>query len=216
MWNRNRRLPRGVYWSTAIGVLLLLVAVLHLLNLDGYVIWLVSAAAAVAFLVLRQALEHECAELLLEMSTKFQAREHLEEYGFLRSASARYKGVLTVFAIAAVAPVVLYVASKIFNGLAGPVQGAVTGWIALGALFLGVQQWRAARNETSLDKFYDKLEVTNRRLDDCPSARDFAGPWLKLGEGNELTESDDCDSYERTMHVYRELDNLYSFMLLVA
>jgi len=73
--------------------------------------------------------------------------------------------------------------------------------IALFALIIGVPQWRAARDEISLDKIYEKLGETNKLLDEWCEVRDFAGPWPELkGQGKE-------GSYRRTMYVYRELDN---------
>lgn len=36
--------------------------------------------------------------------------------------------------------------------------------LALGAFIVGYHQWRAARRETSMDRFYDRLDIANRRL----------------------------------------------------
>lgn len=203
-WYEDRRLPAGVSGYGVIGIGLLTLGGLSIFDLAWHIIWPLLTILLGLFIALRRFLEHECAEFLLEASTKLEARKQLEEYAFLRTSSARYQGQLTVGAIAVGALTALYVANRVFEGTAGPMQVAVTGWVGLGALMLGVQQWRAARNETSLDKFYDRLEVTNRQLDDCPAVRSFAGPWLD----EEGRTSEDPDSYYRTMYVYRELDNL--------
>jgi hypothetical protein len=38
---------------------------------------------------------------------------------------------------------------------------AATACVAIGAFFLAYQQWRAARAEASLEKFYERLNITN-------------------------------------------------------
>ena len=39
-----------------------------------------------------------------------------------------------------------------------------TGILALGTLLVGYQQWRSAKHEASLERFYDRLETANERL----------------------------------------------------
>lgn len=55
--------------------------------------------------------------------------------------------------------------------------------LALGAFIVGYHQWRAARRETSMDKFYERLKTANDRLAELKA-----------------------DKFE--MYVYAELDNL--------
>jgi len=44
-------------------------------------------------------------------------------------------------------------------------------FVAGAGIVFGYQQWRAVRQEISLDKYYDRLELVNRRLDASPAAR---------------------------------------------
>jgi hypothetical protein len=59
-----------------------------------------------------------------------------------------------------------------------------TAVLALGAFIVGYHQWRAARRETSMDRFYDRLEIANDRL----------------------AALEGIDAFH--MYVYSELDNL--------
>jgi hypothetical protein len=71
---------------------------------------------------------------------------------------------------------------------------------SLGALLIGYWQWRMARHEISMDKYYDRLDLANRRQDgDQTSVRDMMKP-----SHPELSE----ESPEILMYVYAELDNL--------
>ncbi|MBC7456008.1 MAG: hypothetical protein H7335_20380 [Massilia sp.] len=54
----------------------------------------------------------------------------------------------------------------------------------LGAFFIAYQQWRAARFEASMDKYYDRLDVANRRLENLEGINAYS------------------------MYVFMELDNL--------
>ncbi len=58
------------------------------------------------------------------------------------------------------------------------------GVLALGAFLVGYHQWRAARRETSMDRFYDRLKIANDNL-------------AKLEDTNPFH-----------MYVFSELDNL--------
>jgi hypothetical protein len=49
--------------------------------------------------------------------------------------------------------------------------------IALLALLIGLSQWRATRDEVSLDTIYQRMEETNKLLDDWKEVRHLAGPW---------------------------------------
>jgi len=55
------------------------------------------------------------------------------------------------------------------------VSDIITGIVATGAIILGYQQWRAARNEQSLEKFYERLETTNQKFEAWPGARELLG-----------------------------------------
>jgi hypothetical protein len=70
-------------------------------------------------------------------------------------------------------------------GLNGAAVGALV--ITLGGAFVTYQQWRAARYEAALDKFYDKLEIANRRRE-------------------ALKDEGKVDPFD--MYIFTELDNL--------
>ena len=54
----------------------------------------------------------------------------------------------------------------ISSGRTSKASTIATAVLALGAFIVGYHQWRAARRETSMDKFYDRLNVANSRLED--------------------------------------------------
>ncbi len=62
------------------------------------------------------------------------------------------------------------------------------------AFIFAYLQWRAGRHEASYDKYYDRLEIANRRFD---AAR------LQALKGNE----GELSSHTYTMFVFAELDN---------
>lgn len=73
---------------------------------------------------------------------------------------------------------------------------------ALAAFILTLWQWREARHEVSLDRFYDRLNETNKRLDVWVPARTLAPPWCDPGHPV------DDHQYQQEMYTYCELDNL--------
>jgi hypothetical protein len=131
-------------------------------------------------------------------------KRELANAGFARTFRTRYKGWIAVVTITLMVSAVLVSASAFPRAFTVPglTQAAVGAVIGLGALYLGFQQWSAARRELSLDKFYERLAATNRKLDEYRGARDFAGPW------RDKHEEDEDLAYERKMYVYLELDNL--------
>ena len=131
--------------------------------------------------------------------------KQLEYYGFRRTEHAQGRGWIIfgiIFASALGVEVFFwYIPSPHLSQL-----DVITAVIALGALGLGFHQWCASRNEISLDRFYDRLEVTNRILDERKEVRSFAGPWHSV-EGSKNQHDEDV-IYHTSMYVYRELDNL--------
>jgi len=71
-----------------------------------------------------------------------------------------------------------------------------TAVVALGAFILGYQQWRSARFETSIDKFYERLKASNKRLQEWTTARELVGA------------VDDQPNFQQSMYVFSEIDNL--------
>src|SRR3712207_2130352 len=130
-------------------------------------------------------------------------RKTLKEFGFTRTVGARYGGWATIGIIAFLVLVVSLIPQRwwpefVPSGLIKDVKALIIG---LGALYLGFQQWRAARSEVSLDTFWNRLSATNDKLDDWPEVRPFAGPW-------EIRGIDEEEAYRRRMYVYLELDSL--------
>jgi len=92
----------------------------------------------------------------------------------------------------------------------------IAAFVALWAVWLGYSQFIDVRNENSIDKFYDRLNLTNKKLDEWPSTRAFAGPWYnrdggQVGQnytGDEEKDRRMHEAYKITMYVCLELDNL--------
>ena len=150
------------------------------------------------------------------MSTSFSNRrrlsgfqgniaKQLEDYGFRRTEHAQGRGWI-IFSIIFASALGVEVLFWYFPPPHLSQIDVLTAVIALGALGLGFHQWCASRNEISLDRFYDRLEVTNRILDEHKEVRSFAGPWQSV-EGSKNQHDEDV-IYHTSMYVYRELDNL--------
>ena len=125
-------------------------------------------------------------------------RAELEFYGFPRTFWVRFGPRVTILIIT-ISSLALGIVTQLLNkGISGPqVSTAVA---TLGAFAFAYKQWRAAREEISLDKFYDRLDRANRILNDCKSARELMNPdWLNEGSS---------PSYEHSMYIFMELDNL--------
>ncbi len=131
--------------------------------------------------------------------------KQLEHYGFRRTKHARGRGWI-IFGITFASALGVEVFFWYFPSPHLSQIDVITAVIGLGALALGFHQWCASRNEISLDRFYDRLEVTNRILDERKEVRPFAGPWYRV-EGSQNQHDKDA-IYHTSMYVYRELDNL--------
>jgi hypothetical protein len=140
----------------------------------------------------------------LERTILKDAERELNEAGIWRSPTRHYAGHLTIALLILFLLVAVRVGSRWYPQVfasEGTVLDLTAGIIGFGALLLGLQQFRLARNEVSLDKFYDRLDVTNRRLEECEHARPLVDCW-------EEDEQDDDRTFARKMYVYREIDNL--------
>ena len=71
--------------------------------------------------------------------------------------------------------------------------------IACGALVFAYQQWVETKHENSIDKYYERLTLTNNRLNDWAALRPIFSEFWHYGDTN---------SFEKSMYVYLELDNL--------
>ena len=120
----------------------------------------------------------------------------LKRYGLERTWIVRNKAWIFVGFISFVA-----VATGLIFQFLGNADGANVAMmiITLGAFILAYQQWDEAKNETSIDKYYERLDLTNSRLNDWHAARAmFPNFW----------RGEDRESFEKAMYVYLELDNL--------
>jgi hypothetical protein len=125
-------------------------------------------------------------------------RKTLKEFGFTRTVGARYGGWATIAVIAFLVLAVSLIPKGwwpdfVPSGLIKDLKALIIG---LGALYLGFQQWRAARSEVSLDTFWNRLSATNDKLDEWPEVRPFAGPW-------EIKGIDEEGAYRRRMWTQR-------------
>lgn len=92
----------------------------------------------------------------------------LKRYGLERTWIVRNKAWIFVGFISFVA-----VATGLIFQFLGNADGAnfAIMIITLGAFILAYQQWDEAKNETSIDKYYERLDLTNSRLNDWSAAR---------------------------------------------
>jgi hypothetical protein len=128
------------------------------------------------------------------------ARDEVESFGFVQPWTVRHGSALSI-SLVGLAAVVSGVTAH-FLGLNGPQTATTT--IAFGAFMLGYFQWLAARRENSMDKYYERLELADRRLNEWPAARSL---FRSAPDGqDETTEA--LTLYHRTMYAYYELDNL--------
>ena len=145
----------------------------------------------------------------LERRQRKEERATLETLGFWRGRTEHQKGLYLflglITAMLLSIGLVVLIDKRVGRVPDGLLEVVVTAFLAFGAFLLGAHEWRAARNETSLDKFYDRLEASNCLLDKWEAARPLAGPWPNDGRRD---EHDKDEAYEEQMYVYRELDNL--------
>ncbi|HEX8144380.1 MAG TPA: hypothetical protein VF553_17395 [Pyrinomonadaceae bacterium] len=132
----------------------------------------------------------------MSRTTEKSPSQELKDYGLDRGFAIRRRPwiyvSLVVFAALALGFFThLYLDTQKLNGIQ-----VATAVVALGAFVLGYQQWRAARFEASIEKFYERLEASNKRLQEWATARELIGA---VG---------DQQSFQQSMYVFSELDNL--------
>lgn len=128
----------------------------------------------------------------------WQVRRDLDEAGFERPGRVRW-GTWVVFWIV----LALAAAAMLLSGWLAARRVQISGvelgrlLLAGGAAFIALEQWGAARQEISLDRFYDRLDRANKLLGECDDARALMNPdWRKR------------EVYEPAMYACVELDNL--------
>lgn len=131
--------------------------------------------------------------------TNFKASRILAEYGIKRHLFATVNPWLYATMIISLT-LLSWILAKSEALKCDPANFAIT-VLTLGAIILGLQQWRSSRHETSLEKFYDRLELANRRLDDWPAARALVSQFWSDG-------IKDINEYQKSMYVYVEIDNI--------
>lgn len=91
----------------------------------------------------------------------------LKIYGFPSPGLPAMMPTICVASVLLMTAATLYVAHT--SGLGGSDASDIAGSVfGVGAFLLAYQQWRAARYEASLDKYYDRLDVVNSRLEALP------------------------------------------------
>ena len=105
----------------------------------------------------------------------FDAAEKLEQYGFPRKSPLKELAAIVLFL--AIVSLVVWLVVKRFDFERVAWSQAFTAILSLGIAIIAYRQWRAARHEISIDKYYDRLEVANKRLEavhiDKPTPEDM-------------------------------------------
>jgi hypothetical protein len=127
---------------------------------------------------------------------------YLELYGFERQQARKTQSFWTLAsAVVAVAMATGYLLHG--TSLHGePVSGTEIALFALtfGAFLLGGKQWREAREENSMDRYYERLDTANRRRECAPES-------VHTMMKNSIPALAGEDP-QVLMYVYVELDNL--------
>jgi len=104
-----------------------------------------------------------------------EAEEELKQYKFSRKSSVVELAMILVFL--AFVSVIVWIVVEMFDLERVPWSQAFTAILSLGVAIIAYRQWRGARHEISIDKYYDRLETANKRLEvletDKPAAEDM-------------------------------------------
>lgn len=129
-------------------------------------------------------------------------KKYLTEYKLHQPLLLAHRGLLLVGFVASV--VLLCMGLVVFRNIDDPntanTINAAIALTTLGALIIGYDQWRAARHENSMERYYDRLDIPNRRRENATeSVRK-----VMRHTSAELTNEDQ----DLLMYVCLELDNL--------
>ena len=113
-----------------------------------------------------------------------EAEEELQQYKFDRRSSVAE--LLAIVLFLACVSIIIWITVRKLGLQPVPWSDAFTAILSLGIAIIAYRQWRAARHEISIDKYYDRLESANKRLE--------------VLETNKPTAED--------MHAFAELDKL--------
>jgi hypothetical protein len=104
-----------------------------------------------------------------------EAEEQLKQYKFKRKSSIVELAAILLFL--AFVSVVIWIVVEMFDLERVSWSQAFTAILSLGIAIIAYRQWRGARHEISIDKYYDRLESANKRLEvletDKPTAEDM-------------------------------------------
>ncbi|HYH47205.1 MAG TPA: hypothetical protein VEG34_16110 [Thermoanaerobaculia bacterium] len=128
-------------------------------------------------------------------------KRYLKEYGFERQRRKIYGTILlVVISIGVATGLGFFLNGRKVNEHALNGTEVALFLLTLGALAFGYQQWREAREEASLERYYERLEYANKRRGDSPES---VHKILK----DLIPELADDDAAV-LMYVFVELDNL--------
>lgn len=92
-----------------------------------------------------------------------EAEKEVEHYGFTRKSSVVELVAILVFL--GFVSIIIWLTVRVFHLQPVPWSQAFAAVLSLGVAIIAYRQWRAARHEISIDKYYDRLEITNKRLE---------------------------------------------------
>jgi len=114
-------------------------------------------------------------DALTSFRKKRNARKQLKNIGFSSKSSVVEIAVIESFL--GVVSFIVWLVVKYFNFERVPWSQAFTAILSLGIAIIAYRQWRGARHEISIDKYYDRLEIVNKRLEaletDRPTPEDM-------------------------------------------
>lgn len=100
-----------------------------------------------------------------------QEEEQLKQYEFSRKSSVVELAMILLFL-----PFIVWIIVDTLAPERVPWSQAFTAILSL-AVAIAYRQWRGARHEISIDKYYDRMETANKRLEvletDKPAAEDM-------------------------------------------
>lgn len=123
-----------------------------------------------------------------------KTKDYLAHYCFEAPKPLKLLGpwLLTAAAILAVIGVAVWVEAK-----DDPLLSAASPLATMGLLIAGLSQWRGARQEISMDKYYERLNISNQWWKSSPSVQKAMAGFAR-----------DSEDPDMTMYVCLEIDNL--------
>jgi len=126
-----------------------------------------------------------------------KTKDYLAHYCFTSPALFKRLDLWLLIAAAVLAVLVGVAITGLDMGRGESLLSALSPVLTMGLLIAGFWQWRGARQEISMDKYYERLEISNQWWKASPSVRNFMS--------GSTWPSEDPDM---TMYVCLEIDNL--------